>query len=281
MKISKRFKKFRKNFFKIIKKPEMSILPGQLAYSLVLAIIPTITLVTIIASVLNLSTDVLSDFLSNAFSSDLANTLLSSSDSFNNDISVLVILAFGYLIASNGASSIIITSNTIYGIKNSNFAKRYIKSSVMILILLFLLIILLLIPMFGDIIINLLTENGTNIEIIGNITFTIKFMQGPILWIMLFMFIKLIYTMAPDKKIDTKYVNYGALFTTFCWVGITYLYSIYVTEIANYEVLYGQLANLVILMLWFYFLSFSFTIGLAFNYHKEEEEKFKELVLNK
>ena len=38
------------NFFKIIKKPEMEVLPGHLAFSFVLSIVPTLTILTYIAS---------------------------------------------------------------------------------------------------------------------------------------------------------------------------------------------------------------------------------------
>ena len=39
------------NFFKIITKPEMEVLPGHLAFSFVLSIVPTLTILTYIASI--------------------------------------------------------------------------------------------------------------------------------------------------------------------------------------------------------------------------------------
>ncbi len=278
----KKFKKFRKNFFKILKKPEMGILPGQLAYFLVLAVIPTISLVTITAAFFNLSTNGLSDFLTNSFSANFAQLILSAKDSlFEKHLSSLIVVVLGYLVAANGASSIIVTSNTIYGIKNSGIIHRYIKSFVMIFILVFLLISMLIVPMFGDTLITIFKNVGGTDLFITNLTLFIKVLSGPVLWFILFLFIKLIYTMAPDKKINTKYVNYGSLFTATSWLVVTHFYSLYVNEIANYTALYGNLANLIILMLWFYLLSYCFTIGLALNYHKEEEENFCNIVLNK
>lgn len=280
--MKKRYKKFKKNFLKVIKKPEMSILPGQLAYFLVLALIPTITLLTLGASVLNLSTDVIYNFLADAFSTDFANLILSADGvSSGSQIYAWVIVIIGYVVAANGAASIIITSNTIYGIKNSGFIRRYLKSFIMIFILLFLLVVMLFIPMFSDNIINLFLDHSGNAALISNLEIIFSFLEGPILWFILFCFIKLIYTMAPDKKINTRYVNYGSLFTTVSWLLVTSIYSVYVNDFANYTALYGNLANLIILMLWFYLLSYCFTIGLALNYHKEEEETFYNLVLNK
>ena len=81
--------------------------------------------------------------------------------------------------------------------------------------------------------------------------------------------------MAPDRKVESSKVNYGALFTTIWWVIGTAIYSFYINNIANYNAFFGALANVVILMLWFYFIAFIFTVGMAFNYHKEEEENEK------
>ena len=78
--------------------------------------------------------------------------------------------------------------------------------------------------------------------------------------------------MAPDKKMPSTNVNGGAIFTTIGFILITKLYSFYIAEFANYSVFYGSLANIVILMLWVYFLSYVFVIGMAMNYHEEMEK---------
>ena len=78
--------------------------------------------------------------------------------------------------------------------------------------------------------------------------------------------------MAPDKKIPSQNVNGGAIFTTIGFILITSLYSYYIQEFANYSIFYGSLANIVILMLWVYLLSYVFVIGMAMNYHEELEK---------
>ena len=44
--------------------------------------------------------------------------------------------------------------------------------------------------------------------------------------------------------------------------------------------IYGGLANIVILMFWFYLLAYAFTIGMALNYRKEEVELEKTGTIN-
>ncbi len=77
--------------------------------------------------------------------------------------------------------------------------------------------------------------------------------------------------MAPDRKIPGYSTTIGALFTAIGWIGVTYIYSYYISHFANYSVFYGTLANIVILMVWVYFLSYLFVIGMAMNYHEDLE----------
>ena len=78
--------------------------------------------------------------------------------------------------------------------------------------------------------------------------------------------------MAPDRKIPSSYVNKGALFTSVFWVLATYIYSYYIANFAHYNVFYGGLSNVIILMLWVYFLAYIFTIGMALNQNDEKEK---------
>jgi len=94
--------------------------------------------------------------------------------------------------------------------------------------------------------------------------------KGPVTWLIMFMFIKIIYTLAPDRKMPSKNTTTGALFTTFTWAIVTEIFSYYINNYAAYDVFYGSLANIVILMMWFFFLAYIFVIGMALNYREEK-----------
>lgn len=271
MKIIKtRLKKFYDNFLEVIRRPEMLILPGQLAYFFVLAIVPTITLISYEAALLNLSTDVLYDFIDSVFSSDIANMLLTSS-SESKGIGFFVVVIVGYFIASNGPASIIITSNMIYGEEQEGFIKRRLKAIIMTFFLSLLFVFMLIVPVFGNKIVELFTLANVSSVVTKNVSLVISLLQGPIMWLIMYFFIKVIYAMAAKRKAKNIFVGYGALFTTFSWIVITYIYSYYINNFANYTTFYGGLANIVILMFWFYLLAYAFTIGMALNYQKEEQ----------
>ena len=279
-KLKLELKEFYENFKKVLFKPEMAILPGQLAYFFVLAIVPTITLISYEAALLNLSTYVIYDFIGSAFSSDIASMLLATTSSSEKGIGFFLVVIVGYFIASNGPASIIITSNTIYGEKQEGFFKRRLKALIMTFVLVLLFIFMLIVPVFGTKIIELFKFVDLNSNVTDNVSMIITFLQGPITWLIMYFFIKILYTMAPNKKVRSKNVGYGALFTTFSWVIITYIYSYYINNLAHYTTFYGGLANIVILMFWFYLLAYAFTIGMALNYRKEEIELEKTGTIN-
>lgn len=279
--MKKRIKDFLGRISKVIKRSDMILLPGQLAFFLVLATIPTLTLITYGASILNLSTDFLESFFVKAFSDDIADVLLSVSNASNAGIKLTFALLISYYIASNGASSVIITSNQIYGIENGNWGKRRLKSIVMTFIFVLIIVFLLIIPIFGDQIIHLIEKVNLNQRVTDLIVMVFNYLKSPIMWIFLFLLIKLIYVMAPDRYIKSHNANYGAIFTTVSWILTTEIYSYYINNIANYSALYGSLTGICVLMIWYYFISYFFVIGMSLNYQKESEELEKTTSLKK
>ena len=271
-KTKKSFKEFISNVWLVLQRPELIVLPGQLAFFFVLSVVPAITLLSYFTSTLHLSSNFISNFLAKAFNPKIAEMVTNTLTNNVLGLRFYISLLLGYYLASNGAASMIVTSNSIYGIKDSGFLKRRLKAFIMTIFLILLFIFILTVPIFGQKIVDLIRYVNLNPRITENITSVFKFLKGPLSWLIIFFFIKLIFTMAPDKKVPSKNVNVGAIFTTVFWVIITSIYSIYINKFASYDVFYGSLANLVILMVWFYMLSFIFTIGLALNYREEEIE---------
>ena len=71
--------------------------------------------------------------------------------------------------------------------------------------------------------------------------------------------------MAPDAENMTKSSLYAAIFTTVIWTIGTEIYSVYVRYFANYNLFYGSISNIIILMVWLYFLAYVFVLGMAIN----------------
>ncbi len=269
-------KKGKKNFFErfwnAFWRPEMLILPGQIAYFLFLSVVPTITLISYTCSYLNLSNDLINTLFTNILGKDVAEMVTPILTSTTITPTFFISLGVGYFIASNGMSSIIVASNTIYGIKDSGFFRRRLKAIIMELVIVILLLFVLIVPLLGSNIISILQYFNSNAETTSMVARILNLLNGPVSWVIIFLIIKVLYMMAPDCKIPSKSVNGGAIFTTLAWISATAFYSYYITHFAHYSVFYGGLANIVILMVWVYILSFTFVIGMAMNYHESLEK---------
>ena len=107
----KRIKAILKRLYLVIEKPQMRILPGNLAFFLVLSIIPIITLIGFIASYFSLSIDSLVSFLRSALPNEINEILLPFIQGKGIDGNIIFYMITGFIVASNGAHSIILTSN--------------------------------------------------------------------------------------------------------------------------------------------------------------------------
>ena len=134
-KVKTRTKNYFIRFWDAFWRPEMLVLPGQIAFFLFLSLVPTITLLGYTSSYLNLSNDLVSTLLSNVMGGEIAGLLTPMLTATKISPTFFITLAIGFFLASQGFSSIIVASNTIYGIKDSGFAKRRFKAIIMELII--------------------------------------------------------------------------------------------------------------------------------------------------
>lgn len=264
--------KYIKNFFgkvwDIIKKPYMMILPGQLAFFIILSAVPILSIITWIGSVLGVSVQTVTDILGKVFTSIKFDLIIPSVIGKELSLSFILVMLFMFYIASNGTHSIIIASDEIYGIKQRGYIKRRGKAILMTLLLCTLYIFVLLVPLLGNKIISSFNYFSIK-EILDPI---LAIIRGPITWLIMYYFLKSIYVIAPDKEIDKKGINLGALFTTIFWLIGTYLYSYWINNFSSYDQFYGSLSTIAILMLWIYWLCYIFVIGLSLNVKVENEE---------
>lgn len=268
----KKFKNWVKRLFKIISKPELRILPGQLAFFLFLSMVPIITLTVYFAGVFAVSTEGIVSFITSAIPKEVSDLLLPYLLGKGFNFTVGISMLTGFIVASNGAHSIIITSNMLYKVEDSSYITRRIKAFLMTIILVFLFIFMLVILAFGNNILNYIFGLGLFAKVKQTVFIIYFILKWTLALFIVFVLVKILYTMAPDRRIKSKYVNKGALFTTLSFALVTTVYSYYVSHFTNYDVLYGGLSGIVILMIFVYFLSYIFIIGIAINADEYEME---------
>ena len=258
-------REFFRKIFKLLMKPEMRILPGHLAFFLVMTIIPLLALIATIAANLSISTDTFRIALANSVPQGISNIINSIMAGDGINFNIIVFYTSAFLLASNGAYSMINTSNEIYKVEPSNILARRLKAITMTFVLVGLFIFLVLVPIFGNNLFNIIKEVTSSNIIVRIIQEMLTILKYPIVLIILFLGIKLMYVIAPDKEIPGKSTNKGALFTTIGWVLSTEIFAFYIEKFASYDVFYGSISNILVLILWIYLLSFIYVLGMVIN----------------
>lgn len=261
----KKIKHYLKKLYEIIITPSMSYLPGNLAFFLVLSMFPILTLTGVIASKFSLDITSIIDLNEITLPSNISETLMSFIQGKGFDTNIGVFMIIGFFLASNGADAIILASNNLYGFPNSDYLKRRIKAMFIILLIILLFIFMLGFLAFGNKILNLILSYIPDKTIVKLIYYLFIILKWPFALFIIFFNVKLIYTIAPDWKIMSKHTTRGALFTTISWILVIQIYSFWVNHFSNYDLFYGSLSNIVVLMLMVYFLSYILVIGIAIN----------------
>lgn len=256
---------FFSKFIELMKKPELRILPGQLAFFLVLSLIPLIALIGAIASALSIPVGTVRNVVEGSVPDAVADIIVSVMSAKGLSFNAIAFFIAAFILASNGTNSMIITSNEIYKLKSDEIMKRRMKAILMTLSLVGLFFFLLVVPIWGDTIFMIIKVSSSKKNTIDFIYNIYKLLQYPLTILVLYFNIKVMYITAPDEKISNKSATKGAIFTTIGWILASEIYSFYISTFSNYSIFYGSISNVVILLLWVYILSYIFVLGMIIN----------------
>ena len=246
-----------------------------------MSIIPIVALIGTLATRFSISYESIKDGINITVPGGVGEFITSiiNGQGFTFNIGVFLVSAF--ILASNGMHSIIIASNEIYKIKHKDFLTRRIKAILMTIILVEILFVLLAIPVFGDTIFGIFRENINSQKAIDFFYRVYKLVKYPISLGIIYFNIKLIYVIAPDEEIGSVTTTKGSIFTTVSWIIASEVYSFYLDTFTKYDIFYGSVSNILILLLWVYVLSFIFVLGLIINAGTYKSMQMKKAVETK
>ncbi len=254
---------------RLMSTPLMSILPGQISFFVILSIIPLVSILVMFVSKLSLSFDSVTNFLVHYLPNGVTDIILSVINSQTVGTLDIVFIITALYLASKATHSVIVASTQIYNGKQRNFVRTRIKAIIMLIILIILVIMIIGTLTIGSRIVDYIAKVNGSISPFVSLLYDI--IKWPFVFFMIFFTIKVIYTIAPNEPIPSKSVNKGALLTTVVWGVTTFAFSFYVTHLANYTMFYGNLSNLIILMIWIYWMCYVFVFGMTFNEYKLTE----------
>ena len=154
-----KIKRYFKKLIEILSLKELRILPAYLAYSFVLAVVPILTIIVIVAGFFSISIDSVISLLTDLLPSYASRVVVDAISGQSFDFSVGLLNIVTFCIAANGMYAIISASNSLYKIEETNIIKDRLRSVIILLVIIILLLFLILVPMLGEQILELLRNS--------------------------------------------------------------------------------------------------------------------------
>ncbi len=183
--------------------------------------------------------------------------------------------------ASRGLIGIINGLNRIHRVKETRgFLRLRVSAALYMILLIAAVLAVLLLLVFGQAILERLTQAFPVFENAGGVLFSMRWLLAFCLLILFFLFI---YAALPIRKGKPFSKLPGAVFSAAGWLGFSGLYSFYVNNFANYSYVYGSLATIALLILWLYICMYILFLGEELNVMLSSSylKKMKNWILNK
>jgi membrane protein len=90
-------------------------------------------------------------------------------------------------------------------------------------------------------------------------------MRLPMAFVLNLVALSILYYIAPEAKQRFRWILPGAITATVLWMGASSGFRVFLRFFSNYDVTYGSLAGLVILLVWFWMSGLVFLLGAEIN----------------
>jgi len=263
-----------------LQRVEVSALAAQLAYFFLLSFFPLLIFLVTLLPYLNFDTTQVYAFLVNIMPDEvyrlIENTLNEILTIRNSSLLSIGVLGTIWS-ASKGVNALIRALNKAYDTETRGSIIDRGLSLVFTIAFVIVMAVALLLPVFG--------------QQIGHFLFSIVGIeeQFEIVWerlrwsmplLLIFIVLMGIYWVVPNTSPRLKLIGVwpGALFSTLAWLAVTYVFSFYISNFANYSATYGSIGGVIILMLWLYFTGIILIFGGILNATMQKKALQKEFI---
>ncbi|CAA7194523.1 YihY/virulence factor BrkB family protein [Chryseobacterium potabilaquae] len=191
-----------------------------------------------------------------------------------SNLTILLALIF----ATNGTFSLINGFNENTDGKLTN-VKEFILSFFITIGFITIVFLALFGVYYSEVVLKLFTPNYDIPWLVDNLSKIIGFVSFPLFY---FVLLTLFYWLGTVKMTRFRQAIPGAILTTILFVVTTYFFAIYVKDIARYNVLYGSIGSMILLMVWVnvnvYLLLFGNELNMAIRKVRIEKLLSDELI---
>ncbi len=172
--------------------------------------------------------------------------------------------------ASWGMLAIMDTLNSVYNIKESRPIWKSLVTAVFLTIgaAVFVIVSITLI-LVGESLSQWIAEF---VGLSWVFTFWWKVLQWPITFVFMLLAADLIYYYAPNVKHAWQWISPGSVLAVSLWIVVSLAFKFYVEQLMNYNLVYGSITGVIVLMVWFYISGLILLLGGELNAILESEK---------
>jgi len=94
---------------------------------------------------------------------------------------------------------------------------------------------------------------------------TWKLLQWPVIVLLMCVAVAVIYYVCPNIKQDWRWITPGSAFAVGSWILVSLGFKLYVNNFGNFNVAYGAIGGVIVLLLWLYLSGLVILVGGEFN----------------
>ncbi len=166
--------------------------------------------------------------------------------------------------STNGINSLIEAfNNSAHVFETRSMIKQYLISILILIILSILLIISIGLMTFGSPLLQFILPDFIENSIFFSLL--LEFLRWIVILALLLFAISFLYALAPAKAARFRILSAGSMLATILVILTTLGFNFYVDHFSSYNVLYGSLGTLMIVLMWIYINAISLLIGFELN----------------
>jgi membrane protein len=89
--------------------------------------------------------------------------------------------------------------------------------------------------------------------------------RWPLMIFLIVLGVDLVYHFAPNRRRAWAWLTPGSLLATALWLASSFGFKFYVSRFGSYNVAYGAIGGVIVLLLWFYVSAFAILVGAEIN----------------
>lgn len=255
--------------FKRMSDPYFQGAAAELAFFFLLSLVPIAIILGEILGVFSISMSVVRHLISQYVSPDIYANIAPYLTYTTSGAASVAFIIFALWAASKAQYSLMRISNysfTGHPYGGRGYFRERFRAIKTILITLFTLTFALIILVYGEILVDIFTayvDQYLHLKFVfDGVWFVIRW---PVAMALYFLMVSYNYYVLPSKRVQFGKILPGSIMASVSMLIATLIYSYYATVFANYDLLYGSLASIVALLVWFYIISYILVIGIQVN----------------